>query len=1772
MRKLTKKHKPTQAEYFQSESQRKRTGKTSFIYGSKQIVAVLTILVIGSVVSGIFITQRSNDSEAGTTTVQKEWAVGSANGYGKNISNTAGLSWGYQKGLTQATGSNNTNQNLKISYPKDSKTNKGQFACWQLSVPSDITVNRIKVNLKSNAAGSTTVKVRRNLDVIHSFNRASASDLVKVDKAVSPSPGGNISVCHEVTDNGQSPRQVTFGAERYVYVNDYAVFGTKTTVVNTPATEPTQTPSTETSSTPIPTFVKRIVFDPERVQAIPGRITEVNEDGRQAERYEIVSGENPLARSNPGNPSVRAEWLPGHPVEKGAEEWYTWETKFADGFTADNIPQWANFTQWHHAGSCCGVPLQFMVGREGYNGSYGLTLRSKQTNSDTPKYYDLGAIEPGKWHKFEFHVKWGESSNTGFFELYKDGRLTITKQNRATMYPGEGNYMKQGLYRDEGIKQPQVVYHSGLTVSNGRLGSPGSSPAPAPQPAPTPTPSPTTPSPTPAPAPTPSAPAVKVIDQNRWSSWGFPAIPRARASEPLVRHGNNASLTIGYLANKQYTKGLTGCWTQVVAGNNTATRLDARIKSNDAGANYIIFKATGNSDYRVSRAADGWHRWKFPKEVKPGGTVSICNVVNPAASGKFTEDKNLTVSSYQIYGYGQRITDNRLDSVDISLPASSNASGMLTINATASDSSGISNVVYKNGSNILSKALATPPYQFKLDTRKYKNGPFKITAQAQDKAGNYGLSREVTINIKNSTSGSTPAQNDDGREPPLSSSETPTTCQNISVTEAEDGVRKGVTNTASDPLHRERKSAVLFNSGSYVECTLKAPKDGDYGLGAIVRSANYKGVAEAKISMAGSGQVASRTFEARSDQNYGLIRFDARKSGYRYLKQGEPVVVRVTFTNDAYGGNRSKDRNLWVDKIMLIDVSSETSDNSNQPQDETSSDNGILPCNGPNGSIEAEEATKKGAKTINDSRASKKQAVRLSTNDQYIECTLRATEKANYVLGGVMKSDNRIGAGRAEVKLSMAGSDKGVQSDTRKTGGAYSKIRMRGQTNNTVNSRPMEAGELVVVRVSTTNASSNVLRKRHAIVDNLELVKVGTPRPTETPASPENEPEISGKTKPQEGAARTTYSSATGGVLVKVEAEKSGHTGSIIGDSKASAKKAVRLSSNKAYVEYDIDFPETDAYSLDFYAKSEDFDGPAKAKIYIDGKAILQGTTTLEEGDRFRYYSSKRKVIVQKGVHNFKVEFINDKQNDDKDRNLIIDFLRVRGTKQAIPIAAPGSVPGGQGTTILEDLEPGVQVIEAENGTKCRANKKKVPCESKTVNDSNAYGLRALILKHERDFVEAEFIAPSDGKYTLGASIKSMDFEGSAHARIFIDGRRVDQAIVSTSGNFATVSYEKDLKANTRHKIRVVYINDKCGGESGPCNSENDRNLIVDQFILSPFGDLLPTPSNPNDSSPTNTTTPVTTPSPVSSTTVGSYERPCPASALYEKIPASEPKKSNNISAGMLAHARGANSDRGPTITGQGISPVRWQGTTSDPVWTQTAGGTSHKMYAPNNIFGAGIPDDTIEIYNQTTPGGQAGKITRQWGGDSVELNINQSAKTIRSSTIGAANINGDCVAQGTGTAWGLMSVMGVVLRSDWEEGYIDHAIGISLGNDILSPTKFIPPANRSEQKSRGTLVPMGTRLCHTYSDSEINNAQSIAGLSGNTLKMSDMLWKALSCSEYGFIVRDGTNDKGFVVYMDNPYHWQGSGVSEDNFRSAIRLSSLYNDANRWKTPDRSDY
>jgi MYXO-CTERM domain-containing protein len=90
---------------------------------------------------------------------------------------------------------------------------------------------------------------------------------------------------------------------------------------------------------------------------------------------------------------------------------------------------------------------------------YGEELRLTLTDSVTPW---SARLVRGAWQDFIFRVKWSSDPSVGFVELWHNGQLVLPRYKHATMYPGDGIYLKLGLYRSDTVQPVGVVYHDGF--------------------------------------------------------------------------------------------------------------------------------------------------------------------------------------------------------------------------------------------------------------------------------------------------------------------------------------------------------------------------------------------------------------------------------------------------------------------------------------------------------------------------------------------------------------------------------------------------------------------------------------------------------------------------------------------------------------------------------------------------------------------------------------------------------------------------------------------------------------------------------------------------------------------------------------------------------------------------------------------------------------------------------------------------------------------------------------------------------------------------------------------------------------------------------------------------------------------------------------------------------------------------------------------------------------------------------------------------------------
>jgi hypothetical protein len=138
----------------------------------------------------------------------------------------------------------------------------------------------------------------------------------------------------------------------------------------------------------------------------------------------------------------------------GVQTWYAWSVYFPANYNptpdAFNI-----FTQWHQTGistKACrpGPNIAFRTS----DNTRPLTLQMVVTGGPIPSgchtsHIDirLGTLTFDRWIDFTFHVMWSPNPAIGFVQVFMDGQQVVPITHLATMYPNDGVFVKQGIYR-----------------------------------------------------------------------------------------------------------------------------------------------------------------------------------------------------------------------------------------------------------------------------------------------------------------------------------------------------------------------------------------------------------------------------------------------------------------------------------------------------------------------------------------------------------------------------------------------------------------------------------------------------------------------------------------------------------------------------------------------------------------------------------------------------------------------------------------------------------------------------------------------------------------------------------------------------------------------------------------------------------------------------------------------------------------------------------------------------------------------------------------------------------------------------------------------------------------------------------------------------------------------------------------------------------------------------------------------------------------------------
>jgi hypothetical protein len=161
-----------------------------------------------------------------------------------------------------------------------------------------------------------------------------------------------------------------------------------------------------------------------------------------------------------------------------------------------------------------------------------------------------------------------------------------------------------------------------------------------------------------------------------------------------------------------------------------------------ANTTYVVSVNTGNTYYVTTVSG-------LASQVVNGNLKSVVG-----SNGVYGSVGAMPTSSYQNSNYFRDVVfaanaDTTPPTISITAPtASSSNSGSVNVTATAADNVGVAGVQFKiNGVNLGSE-LTAAPYAVTLDTTKYTNGSYTISAVARDAAANT-TTAQVTITINN---------------------------------------------------------------------------------------------------------------------------------------------------------------------------------------------------------------------------------------------------------------------------------------------------------------------------------------------------------------------------------------------------------------------------------------------------------------------------------------------------------------------------------------------------------------------------------------------------------------------------------------------------------------------------------------------------------------------------------------------------------------------------------------------------------------------------------------------------------------------------------------------------------------------------------------------------------------------------------------------------------------------------------------------------------------
>ena len=174
-----------------------------------------------------------------------------------------------------------------------------------------------------------------------------------------------------------------------------------------------------------------------------------------------------------------------------------------------------------------------------------------------------------------------------------------------------------------------------------------------------------------------------------------------------------------------------------VSGNVTLTAT----ATDNVGVASVVFNVDGVQVGNPRTSAPYTRTWN--STTASNGTHNVSATATDAEGNTSTATVTVTVSN--------STTDSTPPVVSITSPTNNaTVSGVVTLTATASDNSGISNVVFKLDGNQVGNQLTSSPYSTTWNSASVSDGSHSLTVTASDAAGN-STTASININVSNSS-------------------------------------------------------------------------------------------------------------------------------------------------------------------------------------------------------------------------------------------------------------------------------------------------------------------------------------------------------------------------------------------------------------------------------------------------------------------------------------------------------------------------------------------------------------------------------------------------------------------------------------------------------------------------------------------------------------------------------------------------------------------------------------------------------------------------------------------------------------------------------------------------------------------------------------------------------------------------------------------------------------------------------------------------------------